>query len=128
MMTVCLLHILDRRELLQNLPSVHTLKVGYDRIPECLPGTRIEVQADVLKLLRSTAPNQPSIVWINGVAGTGKSTVAATITHTLADSQNLGGSFFFSRNGEAEQVNSDLLFATLAHELALKFLGYHLGY
>jgi hypothetical protein len=97
---------------------VDTLKVGYDRIPECLPGTRVEVQTEVLKLLRNTEPNQPSVVWINGMAGTGKSTVAATIAYTLASSQNLGGSFFFSRNTGAEQVNPNLLFGALACELA----------
>jgi hypothetical protein len=39
------------------------------------------------------------IFWLNGLAGTGKSTVARTIAHTYHEQKRLGCSFFFSRGG-----------------------------
>jgi hypothetical protein len=110
----------DKQELLDRLPSVHTFKASYDRVPQCLPGTRTEVLDEVLRVLRNTESDQPHIIWIYGLAGSGKSTITSTIAQSLADSQNLGGCFFFSRKGSAEQSNPDLLFASIARELAIQ--------
>jgi anion-transporting ArsA/GET3 family ATPase len=100
---------------LDRLPSVHSLKAGYDRVPQCLPGTRAELLEDILRLLCDTGTYVPHIVWPYGMAGTGKSTAASTVAHSLATSQNLGGTFFFSRNRVSD---SDLVFSSLARELA----------
>ncbi|KAF1815360.1 hypothetical protein P152DRAFT_479302 [Eremomyces bilateralis CBS 781.70] len=50
--------------------------------PACLPDTR------------------RCIFWLNGLAGTGKSTIARTVARKRFDKQHLGASFFFSRDGE----------------------------
>lgn len=39
------------------------------------------------------------IFWLNGLAGTGKSTIARTISRKYYDQKRLGASFFFSRGG-----------------------------
>ncbi|KAH6680961.1 hypothetical protein B0J14DRAFT_532552, partial [Halenospora varia] len=39
------------------------------------------------------------IFWLNGLVGTGKSTVARTVAYTYHEQKRLGASFFFSRCG-----------------------------
>jgi NACHT domain len=39
------------------------------------------------------------IFWLNGLAGTGKSTIARTVARKYFDEKRLGASFFFSRGG-----------------------------
>jgi NACHT domain len=43
--------------------------------------------------------NEQCIFWLNGLAGTGKSTIARTIARRYFELQRLGASFFFSRGG-----------------------------
>ena len=57
------------------------------------------------------------IYWLNGMAGTGKTTIAFTFSRILDNIQILGASFFCSRL-DAESNNADLIFPTLAYELA----------
>jgi WD40 repeat protein len=58
------------------------------------------------------------IFWLNGMAGTGKSTISRTIARQLYDSGHLGASFFFSRGG-GDTANTDKFFTTIAKQLAL---------
>jgi hypothetical protein len=64
----------------------------------------------------SEHPHRP-IFWLNGAAGTGKSTIARTVARTFDDQQQLGASFFFKR-GEGERGNATRFFATIATQLA----------
>jgi len=61
-----------------------------------------------------------SVFWLNGLAGTGKSTIAQTIAERLFADGLLGASFFCSRDFEDR---SDLrsIFPTLAFQLAHKY-------
>ena len=54
----------------------------------CLPNTRTELLRQIQGWANNT--NGKSIFWLNGAAGTGKSTVARTIARTFADQQQLG--------------------------------------
>ena len=64
--------------------------------------------------------SEPPIYWLNGLAGTGKTTIAQTIAErTFADGQ-LGASFFFSRDFE-DRSNLYLILPTLAIQLARKY-------
>ena len=56
------------------------------------------------------------IFWLNGRAGTGKSTVAMTVARRLRDEGRLGANFFFSR--QHNQGYSRDFFTTLARHLA----------
>ena len=60
------------------------------------------------------------IFWLNGLAGTGKSTIAQTVAErTFADGR-LGASFFCSRGFE-DRSNLYLIFPTLAFQLAQRY-------
>jgi len=64
--------------------------------------------------------DKPPVYWLNGLAGTGKSTIAQTIAErTFADGQ-LGASFFCSRDF-LDRSNLQLIFPTLAVQLACKY-------
>ncbi|KAK3902612.1 hypothetical protein C8A05DRAFT_15350, partial [Staphylotrichum tortipilum] len=59
------------------------------------------------------------IFWLNGMAGTGKSTISRTVAQSFADRGLLGASFFFKR-GERGRGNAALLFTTIATQLVAK--------
>jgi hypothetical protein len=57
------------------------------------------------------------IFWLNGRAGTGKSTVIRTAAEIFHQQGVMNASFFFSRTGEL-QNKTTALFITLASQLA----------
>ncbi|KAL2839409.1 putative wd40 protein [Aspergillus pseudoustus] len=84
---------------------------------ECLQGTRTELLRQIMEW--PTSPNQKSIFWLNGMAGTGKSTISRTVAKSLRDTNHLGASFFFKR-GEGDRGNAKKFFPTLMKQLVLK--------
>ena len=64
--------------------------------------------------------DQSQIFWLNGLAGTGKSTIAQTIAERLFAERLLGASFFCSRDSE-DRSNLQLIFPTIAFQLARKY-------
>jgi hypothetical protein len=64
--------------------------------------------------------DQSSVYWLNGLAGTGKSTIAKTIAERLFADGQLGASFFCSRDFE-DRRNLQFIFPTLATQLARKY-------
>jgi len=83
--------------------------------PTCLPGTRSELLMDIMRWSKN--PQDACIFWLNGMAGTGKSTVARTVARRWYDQKRLGATFFFSR-GRGDLANASKFFATLACQLA----------
>ncbi|KAK0764406.1 hypothetical protein N5P37_003807, partial [Trichoderma harzianum] len=69
--------------------------------PTCLPDTRVELLQHIMSWTQD--PNAKAIFWLNGMAGTGKSTVSRTIAKSLVRTGHLGASFFFKR-GDAAQL------------------------
>ena len=61
------------------------------------------------------------VYWLNGLAGTGKSTIAKTVAERLFADGRLGASFFCSRDFE-DQRNLQLILPTLAVQLAYKHI------
>ena len=91
----------------------------------CHPNTRV----DLLQQIQNWAqqPYSKNIFWLNGDAGTGKSTVSRTFAGWLTDQGrveaiDLGASFFFKR-GEADRGSAMKFFPTLVHQLVLKIPG-----
>ncbi|KAL4736602.1 hypothetical protein BDV11DRAFT_207472 [Aspergillus similis] len=82
---------------------------------ECLPGTRVELLDQIEKWAGS--PHGRCIFWLNGMAGTGKSTISKTISRRLKEQKALGATFFFKR-GEEERGNAKRFFPTLVKQLA----------
>jgi len=64
--------------------------------------------------------NQSPVFWLNGLAGTGKSTIAQTVSERMFADGQLGASFFCSRNFE-DRSDLKFIFPTLASQLAYKF-------
>ncbi|KAJ7816197.1 WD40-repeat-containing domain protein [Mycena leptocephala] len=63
--------------------------------------------------------NDSCLFWMNGSAGTGQTTIAATVAHRYSSRtpSALGASFFCSRN-DVDCSNLDLIFTTIAYQLA----------
>ena len=60
------------------------------------------------------------VYWLNGLAGTGKSTIAKTIAERLFADGQLGASFFCSRDFK-DRKNLHSMFPTLATQLARRY-------
>jgi hypothetical protein len=61
--------------------------------------------------------SQQNILFLYGVAGSGKSTLSTTIASTFGDSGRLGAFLFFDRD-VTERSDPAMVFRTLAHQLA----------
>jgi hypothetical protein len=83
----------------------------------CYQGTRVEL----LRQIDTWASDRGSerIFWLNGMAGTGKSTISRTVAQNFADKGDLGASFFFKR-GEGDRGHAGLFIATIATQLVQK--------
>ncbi|OCK72980.1 hypothetical protein K432DRAFT_365405, partial [Lepidopterella palustris CBS 459.81] len=83
--------------------------------PTCLPDTRV----DLLKEIYNWADGQDErcIFWLNGLAGTGKSTIARTVARRYFEQDRLAASFFFSRGGGDVSYASKFV-ASIAVQLA----------
>jgi hypothetical protein len=81
----------------------------------CLDGTRV----GVLNEIRAWADGDTEqyIYWLNGMAGTGKSTIARTIADKYCTQMRRGASFFFSRGG-GDVGHAGKFFTTIARQLA----------
>ena len=81
---------------------------------ECLQETRIEL----LDEIRSWAPDLDTkpVFWLQGMAGTGKSTVSRSVARWLDNEGLLGGSFFFKKGG-TDREDAKRLFNTLAKQI-----------
>ncbi|KAH7113566.1 hypothetical protein EDB81DRAFT_824500 [Dactylonectria macrodidyma] len=109
---------IDQKTVLSRLPVATGASfdsVAEEHNPTCLRDTRV----DLLRSIHEWAldPDAKPIFWLNGMAGTGKSTISRTVARSFAASGHLGGSFFFKR-GEADRGSLSKFFATIAIQLA----------
>jgi len=81
----------------------------------CLQDTRVEIRKQIMDWCDD--PNSKCIFWLNGMAGTGKSTISRTIARELAEQKRLAASFFFAR-GKKDISHSRMFFTTIAAQLA----------
>lgn len=113
-----LIYFLPQNIALRNLPYANGAAFNSrdrEHEPQCLPETRVELLEQIISW--SNTQSGPGIFWLNGMAGTGKSTIARTIARTLDNQHRLGASFFFSR-GQGDLGHARKLFTTLAVQLA----------
>ncbi|KAI9040412.1 WD40 repeat domain-containing protein [Aspergillus affinis] len=81
---------------------------------ECLQETRTALLEDIKSW--ATDPDRQAVFWLQGMAGTGKSTVSRTVARWLDDEGLLGGSFFFKKGG-TDREDARRLFTTLTKQM-----------
>lgn len=81
---------------------------------QCLPDTRTEVLQEITKWAQN--PLSKTVYWLNGMAGTGKSTISRTLAQRFSEDGNLGATFFFKR-GEGDRGRMTKLFTTIVSQL-----------
>src|SRR5882762_1768379 len=95
----------------------------------CTPGTRTETLDTIYhwfngqisgtgQTLSTEGNPKGRIFWLDGVAGTGKSTISQTVADHFNRTHQLGASFFCSRD-DGECSNIGLVFSTIAYQLSL---------
>ena len=65
-------------------------------------------------------PEERQVFWLNGLAGTGKSTIAQTFAGMIANNGALGASFFCSRD-YLDRKELKNIFPTLSYQLACRY-------
>ena len=91
---------------------------GFGDRKGCLKGTREDVLDEIESW--SKDPNMSPVYWLNGLAGTGKSTIAHTIAERVFADGRLGASFFCSRDFK-DRRNLRYIFPTLSFQLAQRY-------
>lgn len=91
----------------------------------CHPATRVDLLHQIQDWVQK--PHSKSIFWLNGMAGTGKSTISWTIAKWLSEQRkygviDLGASFFFKR-GEGDRGSALRFFPTIARQLVSEVPG-----
>jgi hypothetical protein len=81
----------------------------------CHRDTRVALLDEIMAW--SVAHDARHVFWLNGLAGTGKSTIARTVARRCADAGRLGASFFFMRGG-GELASARKFATTVAVQLA----------
>jgi hypothetical protein len=122
----------DQRRLIDGLPNVGDAAVhSYeDRAKvRCLEGTQVNALEQIQVWVEGV--QAPSIFWLNGQAGTGKSTISRTVAHEgfsrkhcadkspLPEDTHFVASFFFDYK-QPDRRNAQRLFTTLSRSLAQK--------
>lgn len=83
----------------------------------CLLDTRTDLLRQVLEWAQS---EDKLTFWLNGMAGTGKSTIARTVAQSFQEQDLLGATFFFKR-GEADRDNARRLISTIIRQLVTRY-------
>jgi NACHT domain len=81
----------------------------------CLPNTRVGLLKEIYSWVNSE--DERYIFWLNGLASTGKSTIARTVARRYFDQKRLGASFFFSR-GRGDVGHAGKFVTSIAVQLA----------
>ena len=103
---------------LNNFPCARAAGYRHGGRKGCLKGTRGPV-LDTIELWTRDF-DRPPVYWLNGLAGTGKSTISQTVAERAFAGDQLGASFFCSRDF-LDRSNLDSIFPTLAVQLARKY-------
>ncbi|KAJ7730303.1 hypothetical protein B0H16DRAFT_1733821 [Mycena metata] len=82
--------------------------------PKCHPDTRISIQRSIQSWVEDGGA--PSVMWLYGPAGAGKSAIAQTMAEKWAQRKTLAAAFFFAR-WRTGGSSGKTLFPTVAYQL-----------
>jgi hypothetical protein len=106
----------DKTELLKLLAPVKNAFHDSAGAPSpCLEGTRVQLLEDMAKWMAN--PDDKTVFWLNGVAGTGKTTIAKSVADMASETKHLVATFFFSHTSVDRRDFSKVI-PTLAYQLA----------
>ena len=109
---------IDEWSVLNNCRRAHGAGYQHGDRKGCLKGTRESVLDEIDQWTEDF--DQSPIFWLHGLAGTGKTTIAQTISERLFADGRLGASFFCS-SGSDDRSNLRLIFPTLAFQLSQRY-------
>ncbi len=112
---------------LERLESKSDPGASYDSsaredVAKCLPGTR-ELVLDRIQVWLNDPQNPRRLLWINGPAGCGKTSIAQSISEILARIDCLAASFFWSRSGTGRPTTNEQFVATICFQLCKSIPG-----
>ena len=94
-----------------------TRQAPDDQEPQgCMEGTREQILADLEEWAVNNAA--PKVFWLNGMAGTGKTSIAQSLSERLHKNEILGASFFCSRSGSQAVKDASFIIPTIASTLS----------
>lgn len=99
---------------IQNLMKLHPADMDDPSRPECLPNTRMDIIGAIYKW--ATTPTGPTVFWLHGFPGAGKSTIATSVANLFRQQRRLGAFTFFTRGMEARNDPASLI-RTIAYQL-----------
>lgn len=102
-----------RDQVLSKLKPVAMSEYNRDA---CLPKTRLDVVKFIVKWIADGSSDQKRVLWLYGLAGSGKSTLSTTIAWMMRDLHRLGAFFFFDR--DIPERNAATMIPALAYQLA----------
>ncbi|KAF6742254.1 hypothetical protein DFP72DRAFT_1179432 [Ephemerocybe angulata] len=91
----------------------------------CTPGTRVDILSGAVSWANDVSSESPSVYWIFGPAGSGKTTIAFTVARRFeiagdeCDTITLGGNFFCSRLFSETRTVTQIV-PTIVYHLALR--------
>lgn len=80
----------------------------------CYPGTREFIIDKINNWVFDNKSEEPNVMWIHGFLGSGKSTIAHTISEKYRSEKILAAAFFFPRN---EEIEDKKIILTMAYQL-----------
>ncbi|KAF1815699.1 hypothetical protein P152DRAFT_505529 [Eremomyces bilateralis CBS 781.70] len=115
-------------DVLKSLPTAEDAPFNaYQRQHDvtCLPDTRVDLLQEIYSWAGSR--DERCIFWLNGLAGTGKSTITRTVARIYFKQKRLGASFFFERGGR-DVGHAGKFVTSIAWQLAISIpsLGQHI--
>jgi hypothetical protein len=112
------MHLAAELSVLNSCRRAHGAGYQHGDRKGCLRGTRETVLNEIDSWTKDF--NKSPVFWLNGLAGTGKSTVAQTVSERLFADGLLGASFFCSRDFK-DRSDLHFIFPTLAFQLAHRY-------
>ena len=100
---------------MQTLRKLRPVAMDSPGHTECLPNTRLDILEHITKWI-TNPHNEQNVLWLHGLAGSGKSTIATSIANLFRDINRLGAFVFFSRDVKKRSDPASVI-RTLAYQL-----------